>query len=280
MQQLAGKVAVVTGGASGIGLALAERFAAEGMKVVLADVEEPALRAAEAALTEGGAEVLAVPTDVSVAESVEQLAARTNERFGTAHVVCNNAGVAGVHQAWEGPLSIWEWTLGVNLWGVVHGIRAFLPTLLEQGEGHIVNTASMAGVRPMPFIAPYVASKHAVVGLSESLFYELALLDSAVKVSVLCPTWVRTSIVEGDRNWPSRLGPRPETTNDTSRELAALGQQKTAAGLEPATVADLVVDAIGAERFWVFPEPELIGDVIGRFTAAADGRDPRMPEVK
>ena len=206
---LAGKVAVVTGAASGIGLAIAEKCVSEQMKVVLADVEEDALELAADRLAQRGP-VLAVPTDVSVAESVDELR-RQAEAFGPVHLVCNNAGVstAGPGAAWEKPVSAWDWVLGVNLWGVIHGIRAFMPGMVERDQGHIVNTASIAGFLPFPFAAPYAASKHAVVGISTSIYHELELRGSNVHVSVLCPGWIRTNIADAERNWPERLGALP-----------------------------------------------------------------------
>jgi NAD(P)-dependent dehydrogenase (short-subunit alcohol dehydrogenase family) len=177
MERLDGKVAVVTGAASGIGCALARRFVEEDMRVVLADVEQAALEHAAAELTNVGASVLAVPTDVSDADAVDHLAARVVEHFGAVHVVCNNAGVGGEHYpTWEAPLAYWEWLFGVNLWGVIHGLRSFLPLLLAQAEGHVVNTSSIAGLVGIPYIAPYVATKHAILGMSEALFHELAMM--------------------------------------------------------------------------------------------------------
>src|SRR4051794_21276914 len=176
MQELNGRVAVVTGGASGIGFALASAFAAEGMKVVLGDIEAPALDDAVAKLESSGAEAIGVRTDVSDDASVAALAAAAVDRFGAIHIACNNAGVGGGGLSWEAPLSTWEWVLGVNMWGVIHGIRAFVPILMEQDEAHIVNTASIAGLAAGPFMGPYNASKHAVVALSETLYHEMALM--------------------------------------------------------------------------------------------------------
>ena len=278
MEDLTGRVAVVTGGASGIGLALARRLAGEGMNLVLADIEEEPLQAVVAELFAEGTEALAVPTDVSVAESVEALAARTREHFGAAHLVCNNAGVATPGRAWDGPLALWEWTFAVNLWGVVHGIRAFLPMLLEQDEGHIVNTASAAGLRARPFLAPYVASKHAVVGLSESLLYEMQMQDAHVGVSVLCPTWVNTRILDGARNWLDRFGAAPEP-DDESKFLAAVASEKLGHGLDPADVAAQTVDAVRAGRFWILPDPASIEEMLDRGRGAAEGTNPVMPAL-
>ncbi|HSM76404.1 MAG TPA: SDR family NAD(P)-dependent oxidoreductase, partial [Bryobacteraceae bacterium] len=197
MKEFRNRVAVVTGAASGIGRALAVRFAAEGMKVVLADVEEPALQAAAQELRDAGAAVLALRTDVSQEADVEALAVRTYEAFGGAHIVCNNAGVASrTVPSWEQTSADWQWVLSVNLWGVIHGIRAFVPRMLSSGgEGHIVNTASLAGLTSSPGLAPYNASKHAVATISESLYFELLAVPSSIRVSVLCPGWVNARIV-------------------------------------------------------------------------------------
>src|SRR3989304_1104323 len=188
MKDLNGKVAVVTGGASGIGRAMAERFAAEGMKVVLADIEEEALTRAESEMRATGATVASKRTHVSRGEDVEALARFTIDTFGAVHVVCNNAGVAVGGVTWQQTVKDWEWFLGVNLWGVIHGIRAFVPIMLQQGdECHVVNTASRAGLLTRPWLAMYCASKHAVVALSESLYHELTLTGSNIKASVVFP---------------------------------------------------------------------------------------------
>src|SRR5580704_858485 len=196
MRDLKGKVAVVTGAASGIGRAMAERFARERMRIVLADVEATPLAQAREEIGRGGVEAIAVRTDVSRWEQVEELARRTFEAFGTAHVICNNAGIgAGGASAWETSMADWEWTIGVNLWGVIHGVRAFVPRLVEQGEGHVVNTASIAGLVTVPGMAPYCVTKQGVVALSECLHHDLTIKTAGkVKVSVLCPAWVKTKI--------------------------------------------------------------------------------------
>ena len=206
MDDLAGRVAVITGGASGIGLAMAERFAAEGMRIVLADVERPVLERAAAQLADAGVEVLAVPTDVSVAADVEALAAATLEHFGDVHLLCNNAGVGSRGlPVIELPLADFEWVVGVNLFGVIHGLQAFLPRLVANDVGHIVNTASTSAFSYLPRMGPYNATKAAVVALSETLRFELEAEGSHVGVSVLCPSWVRTNISTSDRNRPERF---------------------------------------------------------------------------
>ena len=262
MQSFTGKVAVVTGAGSGIGRALAERFAAEGMKVVVADVEAEPLARVEADLHARGTEVLAVRTDVSQASDVEALAEQTLAAFGGVHVVCNNAGVAVTKASWDHTIADWEWVLGVNLWGVIHGVRVFVPILLRQGtEGHVVNTASMAGLIPSGFKPSYDVSKFGVVALSEALFQELADVDASVKVSVLCPGFVNTRIMESGRNRPGRL------ENDAAVEAAAEHPKALALyerlrggvehlGRPPSEVADHVLDAIREERFYILPHTE------------------------
>jgi NAD(P)-dependent dehydrogenase (short-subunit alcohol dehydrogenase family) len=274
MELSAGKVAVVTGAASGIGLALAERFARSGLNVVLADVDGDALATAARTVAGHGVETFAVPTDVSDEASVQALAVATIERFGAVQVVCNNAGVASRGDAWFGPLSTWQWVLGVNFWGVIHGVRAFLPTLIAQGSGHIVNTASIAGLMP-GFSPPYDASKHAVVAITEDLYTTLAALGLPIGVSVLCPGWVRTNIMDADRNWPASLGPQPAPGIGT--ELMERHVRRAIdEGTTPAAVADLVAEAVTTDRFWVFPNPDFVEVAAQRWASIAEGDNPTL----
>jgi NAD(P)-dependent dehydrogenase (short-subunit alcohol dehydrogenase family) len=273
MELTAGKVAVVTGVGSGIGLALAERFARAGLDVVLADVEQPALQAAAEKIAGLGAKTLAVPTDVSDEAAVNALAAAAIERFGAVHVVCNNAGVSSLADPWFGPLSAWKWVLGVNLWGVVHGIRAFLPLLAAQGEGHIVNTASIAGL--IPGLGPiYDATKHAVVAISEDLYQAMNMAMLPIGVSVLCPGWVRTSIIQATRNWPQSLGEVPPRAA-AAEVMEPHVQRAVDEGLAPADVADLVADAITTNRFWVFTDARFTQIALDRWQRIAEGHNPQ-----
>ncbi len=274
--ELTGKVAVVTGAASGIGYALAKKWVSHGMKVVLADVEEDALEKAADELGEIG-KVMAVPTDVSLPESVEELRQQA-EAFGQVRVVCNNAGVVGVvgGPSWDKPMSEWEWVIGVNLWGVIHGIRAFMPGMVERDEGSIVNTASVAGLLPVPFAAHYSASKYAVVGISPSIQQELAILGLNVRISVLCPGWIRTRIADSRRNWPDRLGDAPEPgSSETSRGAEAMLRSLLEGGMDPGEVAQQVLHAVQEDRFWVLPNAEAFGPAIKDLAASAvEGRTP------
>lgn len=255
-------MAVVTGAASGIGFGLSERFASEGMRVVMADIEEPALEEAAEVLIGRGGEVLPVPTDVSRPEQVDALRDRTLETFGAVHVLCNNAGVAGLGRPlWDLTPGEWAWVLGVNLWGVINGIRSFLPALREQDAAHVVNTASVAGL-VAGILGPYSVTKHGVVALSEALYFQLLQHGAGVGVSVLCPGWVKTRIVDSDRNRPAELGP-PAELEPTQAAVREVGRQRVESGIEPAEVAAYVVDAIRAGRFYVLTHPEM-NDAIRR----------------
>ena len=271
-----GDVAVVTGAASGIGLALAQRFARAGLRVVAADVDHASLDDAATSIAAHGTDVRTRVVDVRDETAVEALAGATIEELGAVHVVCNNAGVSTRADPWAGPLTAWKWVLDVNLWGVLHGIRAFLPHLLAGGRGHIVNTASMAGLLP-GVGAPYDASKHAVVALSEDLFLDLQAQLVPVGVSVLCPGWVRTRIVDADRNWPAEHGAVPERAVTTGA-IEHHFRRAVAEGLTPAEVADQVADAIAEDRFWVLPSPEWVDQAADRWDAIRAGANPQRPE--
>ena len=275
MKDIAGKTAVITGAGSGMGRAFAERFADEGMNIVLADVEVPRLDEAAENVTGRGVEVLAVPTDVSDADAVERLRDAALERFGRVNLVCNNAGVAGFMARDGLDLNDWRWVMSVNLWGVIHGHRSFLPHLLEHGDGHIVNTASMAG--HFPGHSAYSASKWAVVAITEGLHQQLRAEGSTVGVSCLCPGWVATNIGSADRNRPEWAAPRPldEQPEDPRSALIrefVLDQLKS--GMAPAKVADLVHDAVVNERFWIFTDMEMVKGLEPRYQAILAGENP------
>ena len=278
MKEFRNKVAVVTGAASGMGKAVAERLAAEGMRVVLADVEADALAVVEHEFRTRGSTVLAVRTDVSKAADVEQLAARAVEAFGTVHVLCNNAGVGTGGLAWLQRIADWEWTLGVNLWGVIHGVRTFLPIMLAHGEeGHIVSTASVAGLISGPLQIPYNVSKYGVVALSEGLHRELALVESKIKVSVLCPGFVHTRIMESERNRPAELPLLP--IGEVEMQYTEMMRARVAAGLAPSEVARQVFEAIRDERFYIVTDPDEWKPFIReRMEDILNDRNPRLME--
>jgi NAD(P)-dependent dehydrogenase (short-subunit alcohol dehydrogenase family) len=245
MDELRGRVVVVTGAASGIGLALCELFAAEGMRVVMADVDPGRLQESADSVAAGSdAEVIAVPTDASRWESVEALAQRAVDRFGSVHVVCNNAGVQRPTKAWECTLEDWNWLVGVNLNGVFYGIKAFVPAMVARGEpGHIVNTASVGGLLAYPELAPYSATKYGVVGMSESLYHDLRHEGAPIGVSVLCPGAVATRFRAHSRQL--RPGGAVEEIADISTTVA----------IPPSDVAAQVVDAVRNDRFWIITHP-------------------------
>jgi NAD(P)-dependent dehydrogenase (short-subunit alcohol dehydrogenase family) len=271
MEDLQGKVAVITGGASGIGRAVADKAAAEGMKIILGDIEEGPLKAAVDDLNSTGAEALGVVTDVSDRASVEALRDAALDRFGAVHLVHNNAGIGLGGPIWEVTEEDWRWILGVNLWGVIHGVATFTPLLLEQGEGHIVNTASIAGLIVAPFLGPYNATKQAVVAISETLFKDLQTVAAPVGVSVLCPGFVQTRIAESDRNRP---GWAPDRNITGAAEVQGVVQNLVDAGIEPTTVADRVIDAVRTNTFYILTHPELDIAITTRFDDIVQGRAP------
>jgi NAD(P)-dependent dehydrogenase (short-subunit alcohol dehydrogenase family) len=256
MKDFKGKTAVITGGASGIGRAMGELFLAKGMNVVLADIEQHALAATVAALKADGGACIGVVTDVSRAEDVQRLADAALAEFGAIHIACNNAGVFAGGLLWEQSLADFKWQLDVNLWGVIHGIRTFVPIMARQGgECHIVNTASMAAVTAMPYSGIYHMTKHAVLALSESLYHELAFHVPNVKVSVLCPEAINTGIAASERNRPGAYSGAGDIVESDARTLVAQAlADSVAVGLGPQVMAQRVFDAIVAERFYILSE--------------------------
>lgn len=269
--EIAGRVAVVTGAASGIGLGLAERFVREGMSVVLADVERDALARQVDRLAADGARVIGVPTDVGDPAQVAGLRDRTLEAFGAVHVLCNNAGVAAGRPATKTKPEVWRWIVDVNLLGVAYGIHAFAPLMVEQGVGHIVNTASEAGLAASGLLGPYHATKYAVVGLSESLSLELA--GTGVGVSCLCPELVDTKIFESTRNAPPALGLPPPTPIP----MTQIEQLMASRAMSPAEVAERVVEAIRENRFWIITHEISWRRLKQRNADLEAGRNPQPP---
>ena len=285
METMTGRVAVVTGAASGIGKALALGFAGEGANVVLADIEEAPLRAAEAEIADLGVEALGVITDVTDADSVGALAQATIDRFGAVHMVCNNAGVGGGGLIRNQQLVDWKWVVDVCLWGVIHGVHHFLPHLIEAEESHIMSTASVAGLMSVPGLGPYNAAKYGVVAIMETLHLEMQRDRNAdVGVSVLCPGVVRTNIATAQRNRPEELRrqrrPRPEgeapsETADARRRNANIAAALER-GMDPSQVAAKVIEAMYERRFWVLSHPELLAEVNHRNQQLADLENPTI----
>jgi len=263
MKDFKGKVAVITGAASGIGYGLAERCAQEGMKVVLAGINENTLKKAEKDIKKTGATTLVVKTDVSKPGDVEALAKKTLDTFGAVHLLFNNAGVGAGLSVWGSTLADWQWTLGVNLWGVIYGVHFFVPIMLKQNtECHIVNTASASGLLTIGGNSPYIVTKHGVVALSETLYRELAMMGNKnVGVSVLCPGFIRTRVMDCERNRPKELQNKPGEGMDMSNPaVQGYMQYMTQAienGMPPQQVADIVFSAIKEKKFYILPNAEL-----------------------
>ena len=276
MKDFKDRVAVITG-ASGIGRGIAEHCAAEGMKIVLADIEEAPLAKALSDIEAMGVDVIAVPTDVSKSKHVEELAKQTLNSFGAVHLLCNNAGVGGGKSIWESTLKDWEWVIGINLWGVIHGVRIFVPIMLGQDtECHIVNTASVAGLIGGPRMGVYKVTKHGVVTLSETLFHELAEIEAKIKVSVLCPGLVNTQIMDSARNRPSESqnDPASEEVSPEVEERREAFRQAIREGMPPQELASYVFEAIREERFYILPHPEFKEHVRTRMEDILEERNP------
>ena len=259
MKDFQNKVAVITGGASGLGLEIARLAARKGMKLVLSDIEERALKKAELEFADQGNEVLSVRTNVAIAEDVEQLAEKTIERFGEVHLLFNNAGVALNKTAWETTIADWEWVLGVDLWGVIHGVRVFTPIMLKQNSpSHIINTASVAGMLSTQGMAAYNVAKHGVVTLSETLYHDLKRRGANIDVSVLCPAWVNTAIWDSTRNRPEDLLNSVEQKGADDIKLDESARHAIQSGKVTAPmVAEMVFAAIEENRFYILTHPKI-----------------------
>lgn len=278
MKEFKNKVAVITGGASGIGRGIAERCVREGMKVVLAGINEANLATAEAELKALGGEVIGVRTDVAKRADVEALAKKTLDRFGAVHLLVNNAGVGAGSTPWEATWNDWEWVIGVNLWGVIHGVKIFTPLMLAQNtECHIVNTASVAGLIASNSSTPYAATKHAVVALSENLYLALEERNALVKVSVLCPSFVKTNIQSVERNRPVELRNEPVEMSPQEKADRDFMNAGVEAGISPLQVADEVFEAIKEEKFYILTHPEWTPLIQLRVDSLLRAENPQNP---
>ena len=272
MQELKDRTAVITGAASGIGLALARRLSAAGMRIMLADIESGPLDAVRTELADAGHDVDSFEIDVREHDQLVALDAATRERFGNVHLLCNNAGVvAGGPIAGEDDLDMWRWAIDINLWGVIHGCKAFLPAMVAHGErAHVVNTASMAGLGPSPLMAPYTISKYGVVALTETLSLEMQMTGANVGVSVLCPAFVKTGIADSKRNLPAELA----DTHGEEHPAEGVLRTLVAGGIEPADVAAAVEDAVRNDAFWIITHEEELPRILARAQSMVDNTKP------
>lgn len=278
MKEFKGKIAVITGGASGIGLGIARRCVREGMNVVLADINEVDLSNAEEDLKNRGVTVIGVRTDVSKRGDVQALADRTLETFGAVHLLVNNAGVGAGSTPWESTWNDWEWVMGVDLWGVINGVKVFTPIMLSQNtECHIVNTASVAGLLAYMHSAPYQVAKHAVVALSENLSVALEKRNALVRVSVLCPGYVKTQTMESERNRPIELRDQPFEMSSEQQAMLEAARKAVESGMSPIELAGHVFRAIQEERFYILTHPEEMLSIRERMENILYGRNPRNP---
>jgi NAD(P)-dependent dehydrogenase (short-subunit alcohol dehydrogenase family) len=281
MQELGGKVAVITGAAGGFGREFARLAARSGMKLVLADVQRDELDAAAAEFKAAGTDVVAEIVDVADSGAVERLADRAFSTFGAVHLLMNNAGIGCGGYLWENSERDWQWVLGVNVMGVVHGIRHFVPRMITANQagapGHVVNTASMAGWLAAPLMGIYNVSKHAVVALSETLYHDLKLAQSSIGVTVLCPAYVPTGIADSDRNRPDALANEQGPTASQKMAKAAIAKAVTSGRISAAQVAEMTFAAVRENRFYVFTHPQILPSVQARFDAALAGEPPADP---
>jgi NAD(P)-dependent dehydrogenase (short-subunit alcohol dehydrogenase family) len=284
MKEFENKTVVVTGAASGIGLALAKRMAREKMNVVLADVEISALKKVEAEIRDSGSKVTSVITDVSKEGDVKRLAGITFDSYGAVDLLINNAGVGIEKNIWNYTTADWKWVLGVNLWGVIHGIRTFVPMMMEQeSRGHIINTASMAGLFTGSTGAVYKVSKHGVVVLSEILYHELQMEKANIGVSVICPGFIKTRFMDSDRNRPPELiNAKDEAAdqheNDAARYRNKFVRKNIDAGIDPDELAETVIGHIREEKFYIFVNPDYFMRIVKlRMEDILDGQNPTNP---
>jgi len=281
MDEFQGKTAVITGAGSGIGRALAHATARAGMTVVAADVEEVALADTVAQITEAGGRAVGIPTDVADAAAVDHLADVAFGEHGGVHLLCNNAGVFTGGLLWERSLADWEWTLGVNVYGIIHAIRSFVPRMIAQDEAcHIVNTASMGGLITNAYSGPYYTSKFAAVGLTECLDHDLRAAGAKVGVSVLVPSLIATNIGTSERNRAERYVDRrrPELSPD-AEFVSQMLRESTGAGMPPSEVAELVLDAVRSERFYIPTKPSYFEQITSRYEDMQALSRPRSPTI-